>query len=88
MKTSSSRIFTVEDFDLESFCSTPNNLYLLYSPLNKSKLADLNRSRIRNNVLILDKHKPKSCSSPIQSATIFKVGTQLKGSDGRIYRKK
>lgn len=74
-----------QDFDLESFCSTPNNLYLLYSPLNKSKLADLNRSRIKANILILDKHKPKSRPSPIQSATIFKVGTQLKGGDGRIY---
>lgn len=74
-----------QDFDLESFCSTPNNLYLLYSPLNKSKLADLNRSRIKANILILDKYKPKSRPSPIQSATIFKVGTQLKGGDGRIY---
>jgi hypothetical protein len=74
-----------QDFDLESFCSTPNNLYLLYSPLDKSKSADLNRSRIKDNILIIDKHKPKSRPSPCQSATIFEAGTELKGGDGRIY---
>ena len=54
----------LDDFDMKNIKAkiqiwnlTPNNLYLLYSPLDKS-------------------------------ATIFKVGTQLKGRDGRIYSSK
>lgn len=54
----------LDDFDMKKIMAkiqiwnlTPNNLYLLYSPLDKS-------------------------------ATFFKVGTQLKGGDGRIYSSK
>lgn len=75
-----------QNFNIEKLLKNPKNLYLLYSPLAKTPLADKNRKRIKDNVLLLDKNKPKKKrSSPLQSATLFKENTKMKGNDKKMY---
>ena len=77
-----------QDFNIEKLLKNPKNLYLLYSPLAKTPLADKNRKRIKDNVARLDKNKPKPRPSPLQSATLFKENTKMKGNDGKMYHVK
>ena len=50
----------LNDFDVKKVVK---DHYYMFSCL---KLADFNRSRIKANILILDKHKPKSRPNPQQ----------------------
>ena len=74
-----------QNFNIEKLLKNPKNLYLLYSLLAKTPLADKNRKRIKDNVLLLDKNKPKKRPSPLQSATLFKENTKMKGNDKKMY---
>jgi hypothetical protein len=49
------------------------------------KIPKKNAKRIDANIKLLFKNKPKERKSPLQSATIFKRGTVMKGCDGNNY---
>ena len=73
-----------QDFNIEKLLKNPKNLYLLY----KTPLANKNRKRIKDNAMRLNKNKPKPRPSPLQSATLFKENTKMKGNDGKMYNVK
>jgi len=72
-------------FDINLLYKRPNDLFILYSPLNNNENSKKNAKRIDANIKLLFKNKPKKRNSPLQSATIFKRGTIMKGGDGNNY---
>lgn len=75
-------------FDIEKLYKRPQDFYLLYSPMKNTIQSKKNKKRIDKNIIKLFKNKPKKRPSPVQSATIFKKGTIMKGSDGNNYKVK
>ena len=72
-------------FDIKLLYKRPTDLYILYSPLKNNVNSKKNAKRINSNIKLLFKNKPKERKSPLQSSTIFKRGTIMKGCDGTDY---
>ena len=72
-------------FDINLLYKRPNDLFILYSPLKNNENSKKNAKRINANIKLLFKNKPKERNSPLQSATIFKRGTVMKGCNNNDY---